>query len=210
MQLFSVSPVFLRRRLTAERFMSGPMYHPNSGTVTFDAAQKGQNNHRCSATGSTDWSYRILVTALASVAVWLMAMPWVPAIARCTMNRFHLQTHSFAAWAIQQPIPPMYSFANTTEVRNRPPGAGSEASPDMNPGDGVIAGRTINHFPTREFTFANARARYLVDQTSKWFVLQSTYRGQTIESVYRLDPAAGNGWNVTLVKDENPRQKNEP
>jgi hypothetical protein len=143
-----------------------------------------------------DWSFRFLVTALFAVGVWLLAMPFFPAIARCTMQRFHLQTGSFAVWAIQQPIPPMYSFANTTEVRNFPPvDAKDETS------TGRIAGRMINHFPTREFTFANARVRYLQDRHSKWFTLRSVYRGQTVKSVYRLDPTAENGWTVSRVDE---------
>ncbi len=179
-----------------------------------------------------DWAFRILVTALMSVAVWLLAMPWVPAIAGLTMHRFHLRTGSFAAWAIQQPIPPMYSFANTTEVWLSPPEADLEtshqASPleqsesivleravggeDVHPGatsGSIIKGRMINHFPTREFTFANARVRYLRDRERKWFVLRSTYRGQTLKSVYRLDPAPDLGWTATLLDDNKSTEESE-
>jgi hypothetical protein len=155
------------------------------------------------ATARPDWLFRTLVTALFAVALWLLAMPWVPAIARCTMQRFHLKTSSFGAWAIQQPIPPMYSFANTTEVRSRPPVTAADRSTDPtveSENDGVLASRTINHFPTREFTFASSRVRYLRDRSSKWFVLRSTYRGQTIESLYRLDPEE-RGWSVKRMTD---------
>jgi hypothetical protein len=141
------------------------------------------------------------VTALFAVAVWLLAMPWLPVIARCTMQRFHLQTESFAAWAIQQPIPPMYSFANTTEVRSLPPVSQETGSP-IEAGPAVLAGRMINHFPTREFTFANARVRYLQADASRWFVLRSKYRGQSIQSVYRLDRSDDGGWQVMLEPDE--------
>jgi hypothetical protein len=167
-----------------------------------------------------DWFYRSLVAGLLVVAVWLLAMPWVPAIARSTMQRFHLRTDSFTAWAIQQPIPPMYSFANTTEVRNQPPASLAYRSPaargvivteatDVEPASpsdlapaAVVAGRMINHFPTREFTFANARVRYLRDGRSKWFVLRSRYRGQTVESIYRLEPSEGPGWTATLIEPQ--------
>lgn len=150
------------------------------------------------APGRPDWIFRVLVAALFAVALWLLAMPWVPAIARCTMQRFHLLTGSFPAWAIQQPIPPMYSFANTTEVRTTPPG--DVLDPGSLPSRaGLIMGQTINHFPTREFTFADARARYLRDRREKWFVLRSTYRGQVVESRYRLVPASEGGWQVALV-----------
>jgi hypothetical protein len=159
-----------------------------------------------------DWMFRILVTALFSVAVWLLAMPWVPAIARCTMNRFHLQTDSFAAWAIQQPIPPMYSFANTTEVRSRSPKSPSQRALEpagSKEDNAVLASRFINHFPTREFTFANARVRHLLDRSSRWFVLRSAYRGQTVESLYRLDPVEEKGWTVTRVDHEQTVEESE-
>ena len=145
------------------------------------------------------------MTALFLVAGWLLAMPWVPAIARCTMNRFHLQTGTFVGWAIQQPIPPMYSFANTTEVRSRSPSEAADRSDELPTSSGdsaVLASRFINHFPTREFTFANARIRYLRDRSSRWFVLRSAYRGQTVASLYRLDPVAEHGWSATRVVDE--------
>mgnify|MGYP001820419556 FL=1 len=159
-----------------------------------------------------DWMYRILVTALLLVAVWLLAMPWVPAIARCTMKRFHLQTDSFAAWAIQQPIPPMYSFANTTEVRNRPPISADQPASESSGSsedNAVLAGRFINHFPTREFTFANGRVRHLLDRSSRWFVFRSAYRGQTVESVYRLDPAAEHGWTVLRMDPAAPVEESK-
>lgn len=140
-----------------------------------------------------DWFYRILVSALAAVAIWLLAMPWVPTIAGCTMRRFHLQSDSFAVWAIQQPIPPMYSFANTAQVRTSAP-TGDQ--------DGVLENRMINHFPTRMFTFANGRARYLLDDSDKWFVFQSSYRGQQVNSVYRLESHPDGGWISTSIKGE--------
>ncbi len=151
-----------------------------------------------------DWFFRTLVGVLFAASVWLLAMPFVPAIASCTMHRFHLKTGSYALWAIQQPIPPMYSFANTTEVRNLPPAAAKDEA-----STGRIAGRLINHFPTREFTFANGRVRYLLDRSSRWFVFKSTYRGQTLNSVYRLDPAAENGWTVTLLDENGSHEENK-
>ena len=68
-----------------------------------------------------DYAFRAITITLLLVAGWLLAMPWTPAIARSTMKRFHLQTESFLLWAIQQPIPPMYSFANKVKVTTSPP-----------------------------------------------------------------------------------------
>jgi hypothetical protein len=134
-------------------------------------------------------------------------MPWVPAIAESTMRRFHLHTNSFAVWAIQQPIPPMYSFANRTEIRTVPPAEQERQAEDGQHGKGWIGGRMINHFPTREFTFANARLRYLRQRKPRWYRLRSTYRGQHVESLYRLQPAAGGGWKVTLQEAMTVREE---
>ncbi|MGB7343062.1 MAG: hypothetical protein WBD20_02520 [Pirellulaceae bacterium] len=131
-----------------------------------------------SRVASPDWSFRILRGVLFAAAAWLLLMPWCPPIAKCTMNRFHLRTGSFPAWAIQQPIPPMYSFANTVQVTDVDSATSTE----------VIASRTINHFPTRIFTFANGRVRYLMDDHPKWVAMKSTYRGQSVQSLHRLDP----------------------
>lgn len=144
---------------------------------------------------STDWFFRILVTSLFAVAIWLLAMPWVPAIAQCTMHRFHLRTGSFAAWAVQQPIPPMYSFANTTEVCDQLPDHTLSSR-------GVDHRGMINHFPTRVFTWASGRATHLRDGASKWFVLRSAYRGHGVDSVYRLDRSRDGGWTVSLVEGD--------
>ena len=47
------------------------------------------------------------------------------------------------------------------------------------------------------FTFANGRVRHLGGQSSRWFVLRSTYRGQSVESVYCLRPSV----DVTVDPD---------
>lgn len=155
---------------------------------------KLSSNQPAAVTERPDWTFRLLVAALFTVACWLLAMPFVPTIARCTMQRFHLQTDSFAMWAIQQPIPPMYSFANTTEVWNGPPNQGQAPA-------GKLDSQTVNHFPTRMFSFADGRARFLRDSSSKWFVLRSAYRGRSVSSVYRLDRVADSGWTATLIKE---------
>ena len=143
-------------------------------------------------------------------------MPWTPAISQSLMNRFHLRTNTFAGWAVQQPIPAMYSFHNTTEIRNLPLDAFESGlldpilfDPLAIPGDvnrgasriGVLGGRTLNHFPAREITFANSRDRYLRDPATKWFVLESTYRGRTLRSVYELQRDEDVEWEMKRINE---------
>jgi len=185
----------------------------------------------CSQGGGAarDLGFYLILVALALVSGWLLLMPWVPSIAESTMERFHLRSSSFAWWAVQQPIPAMYNFANRTEIRDLPPAdhlvglvdpflldpLATEAT-NASPADpsrrelGIVGGRMINHFPTREFTFANGRYRYLRGEDPRWFVLESRYRGSELSSTYELRPLPEGGWQVTLVADEQPEESSLP
>jgi hypothetical protein len=157
-----------------------------------------------------DWGYRILLTVAAIVAAWLLLMPVCPPIIQSTMQRFHLRTPSFAWWAIQTPIPAMYNFKNTTEIRDLPPPGELEGLVDplwLSPLDdnttelGVLATRTINHYPTREFTFANGRVRYLQDESPRWLVIESHYRGESLQSTYALSRDDASVWHMELTEE---------
>ena len=69
---------------------------------------------------SRDVGFLVICLLVCLHVIWLLLMPWVPGIAKATMNRFHLSSSSFAVWAIQFPIPTMYNFANQYEVREFP------------------------------------------------------------------------------------------
>lgn len=168
-----------------------------------------------------DRMFPVLIAGLLLCSGWLIATPFVPAVSRCLLNRFHLRTVSFWTWAVQQPIPAMYSGLNTTEVRNLPLDAGQSGlldpllldplfggtMPMENTNSasgrpiGVIGGRTINHFPVREITFANSRAFYLSDRQTKWFVLETTYRSQQLRSVYELRREESGKWSMIRVEE---------
>ncbi|WP_236695939.1 hypothetical protein [Rhodopirellula islandica] len=157
-----------------------------------------------------DWGYRILITVAAVVAAWLLLMPVCPPIIHSTMQRFHLRTPSFAWWAIQTPIPAMYNFKNTTEIRDLPPEGELAGLVDplwLSPLDenatglGVLATRTINHYPAREFTFANGRVRYLQDGEPRWLVMESHYRGESLQSTYELSCDDAGMWRMMLAED---------
>lgn len=173
-----------------------------------------------------DWGYRLISLVAAVVAGWMLLTPWIPFVSDCLMRRFHLRTSSFAVWSVQQIVPPMYSFRNTAVVRDLPLDIVESGLIDpflldpllFNPLNeppnvaavknelGVVAQRTINHFPAREITFANTRYRYFSEpenpsQADRWIVLESTYRGRSLRSVYELHLQDRRFWKMTLAED---------
>lgn len=136
-----------------------------------------------------DLGFLAIVMLIATVAAWLLAMPFAPRVARATMDRFHLRGENFLVWAIQQPIPAMYNFANQYRVYGERPGWWEEEP-------SILVEQTIptlesgyvNHFPTRMITFANARYRLLGDRQERWYELHSTYRGQPVTTRIHLRP----------------------
>jgi len=124
-----------------------------------------------------DYGFFIIIGLVAVIAAWLLLFPFVTPIAETTLNRFHFKTASFWQWAVQQPVPAMYSFRNTYEV-TRPGRSGRE--------DFVAESGTINHFPLRVVTFANGRYRNLLEREDVDVHVTSTYRGHRLESDYRV------------------------
>jgi hypothetical protein len=145
---------------------------------------------------SRDYGFMAICWFVAANAVWLLLMPVVPAIASATLNRFHLNTSSFAVWAIQQPIPSMYNFANRYEIHKVPPGMV----------DPILVAdnqqRYINHFPTRVITFADTRVDFR-DGKDRWFTFESSYRGRTLQTQVHVQAKAGGGFTyVRLASQE--------
>lgn len=139
-----------------------------------------------------DYFFGVIVALVLSIFLWLLLMPWVPAIASVTLHRFHLRTGTFMGWAIQQPIPSMYNFANRFEVREIPEGL-------LDPVLDTAEKRYLNHFPPRILTFANTRYRYLHDGKDRWLTIDSSYRGQTIQTRYHARPRQSGGYDMILL-----------
>lgn len=138
---------------------------------------------------------------IAAYAVWILLMPFCGPIARHALQRFHLVTPTFIGWAVQQPIPAMYNFANTFEVRQWPPREEAAATKSLLPfesplGDEHDFGRIhlgyINHFPSRAYTFASQRIHCCSPNEDRWIVTESSFRGQRVKVLVHLD-AVGNG-----------------
>ena len=139
--------------------------------------------------------FGLIIVIMIACTTWLALTPWVPPVARATMKRFHLRSDSFILWSAQAPIPAMYNFANRYEVRELPeemlemPVFGfrvdepeKSAEPER---------RYINHFPARLLTFANGRYEILNPGEDRWLTIESSYRGQRIETKIHAKPIEG-------------------
>lgn len=134
------------------------------------------------------------------IVMWLLLMPIMPTIARWTMQRFHLTSGSFMAFAVQQPIPSMYNFDNVVEVI--PPDEDETGDIDTGAFPGYEEPRRYNHYPARVMTFADTRFAYLRWRKERTYVLVSRYRGRSLQSVYRIEPAEGKPLQVRRLASD--------
>ena len=148
-----------------------------------------------------DADFLAIVALIMLTAGWVLATAAVPSVARATMARFHLRTDSFLLWAIQQPIPAMYNFANRYELRQWPAGLTDTLGLTQATSHGVIESRYINHFPLRTVTFANTRYRFLEAGEDRWLTLTSTYRGQSLKTRYRVKADSSGGFEMVRLDD---------
>jgi len=146
-----------------------------------------------------DWLGLALAGLLAGVALWLSALPFSRAVQQATIDRFHLVTPSFAAWAIQQPSPPMYNLENRYWFARRELAANELVG---DPAEGIETGM-LNHFPVRMITFADARVRLFEDQRQGWLYVRSRYQNQERMTVYRIQ-ARQDGGPMVLERMEAP------
>lgn len=152
-----------------------------------------------------DYGFLAIIAIVVVNVVWLLLMPWVPAVASATLHRFHLGSGSFAIWAMQFPIPSMYNFANRYQVSTVPPGMVDPliempldgSSPSVAP-----EFRYINHFPSRVLTFADLRYRYLNDGKDRWVTIESTYRGHRLETRIHAKPSPEGGFELVRLDSE--------
>lgn len=132
------------------------------------------------ADGCPDWGFGLVVAVVVVVAGWLLLLPISGGVQRIALNRFHLQSASFARWAAQAPVPAMYNFYNQGLVEPLP----WDRTPWQQP-----FRWTMNHFPTRAFTFGDDR-RQLCRSPRPMISLRSQYRGQQLQTRWLVDEDA--------------------
>lgn len=132
-----------------------------------------------------DLATKAMVAVVLGVTAWLMALPLSSSIQQATLARFHLRSSNFLCWALQQPIPAMYSFENRYWL-NGPRETAEESS-------------LVNHFPLRLLTFGDNRYRLLHQHQPLNLVVRSRYRNQQLTTICRATPKPDGGFRLTKM-----------
>jgi len=109
----------------------------------------------------------------------------VPQVQQRFMAQYHLTAQSFISWALLQPVPSMYSFANEFWWTDHP-------SWNLLPEDPYhedMQGRYqwLNHYPLRPMTFTLNRHAFVRYHDPQYALLRSSFRAQTLETIYKIE-----------------------
>ena len=168
--------------------------------------RSGEASDRLSESGiAADRGFVAIVVLIAVIAIWVLVMPVVPEIASTTLRRFHLRTGSFAGWAVQFPIPAMYNFANTYQVRKWPEGAMEGLQVMIDDDEAIIQARYVNHFPSRVITFGRQRHDFLSPKEDRWYKLESSYRRLELVSYVKLNYDQDSGYTYVRTHSDGKR-----
>ncbi len=137
-----------------------------------------------------DFRSAVFLAMLLMISCWLVGMTFTRSIPRATMERFHLQTPSFAFWSAQQLIPSMYNLENEFEFESDVPAAESLT--------GYTKVRYLNHFPLRVVTYFDYRYGLFHAGNGGNLVVTSRYRDQSLTTRWRIR-RIGNELHLELV-----------
>lgn len=138
-----------------------------------------------------------MAVLVVGVSGWILAMPVYRPIQSATLERFHLCTPNYLAWAAQQPIPSMYNFENRYWLfaGSAPEGGSGMANPIAD--DQWVESRVVNHFPGRLLTFGDSRYRLLGGGESCHLVLRSRYRGNQLATIWNATASPLGGFSLS-------------
>jgi hypothetical protein len=126
-----------------------------------------------------DWLALSIVAPILLYAAAILLLPMSAPVREAAARRFHLAGWPFAAWALFQPLPSMYNFENrwdvtfTTSARTAPAEDCAKTFHSF-----------VNHHVfNRVLLYRAPLERCGLPATVRF---QSTYRGTTVETRYRL------------------------
>ena len=140
-----------------------------------------------------------LCFAIFLTGVFLLSLPFCPWSQRQIMQKFHLKSDTFAAWAVFQFVPSMYNFDNETWVSQHP--FPNQFDDDWNKDRSDTIHYWLNHYPLRYASFSNdMRAKYRKSGQPVYFYIRSRYRQNEMISVYELESPDGRTFNLKRVR----------
>ena len=124
----------------------------------------------------------VLVIAVTSV---LLALPFSAPLQTRMMKRFHLASDTFVGWAMLQPVPSMYSFANEVWISDFP-----MSEENLRKYPKLAQSVWCNHFPAQIMT-ARDRSVAVRAPYSEFLHLCSSYGEQRVFSRIELKKTNG-------------------
>ena len=100
-------------------------------------------------------------------------------------RQFHLDSSSFGQWALQQPVPAMYNYAN--EVWYEPFPYEKDLMNLIEEGGMDDESMYFNHYPVRYLTFRDERNFFEHEGPVQTIYVRSTYRGQYRLTAYQFE-----------------------
>lgn len=126
----------------------------------------------------------ILVVLYIGIALKLIVPQW----RERGLAQFHLIADSYLQWALLQPVPAMYNYANEIWISDGPR-QGPEGHPRAK--DDREYHAWLNHYPLRGVSFNWDRDVIVKTRGYKYITLRSRYRGSSLETGYYLNVQAG-------------------
>jgi hypothetical protein len=133
----------------------------------------------------------LLLGIIGLVAMWLVSLLLTSSVPRIALERFHLQTGSFAGWSVQQIVPSMYNFENEFEFQPDRP-----VSPAVRE---FTKTKQLNHFPLRVVTFFDYRFGLFHEGNGGKLKITSRYGHQQLVTDWRVINT-GNGLELKLLE----------
>lgn len=128
------------------------------------------------------------ITVVFLLYVYISLKLFAPDLRERAISQFHLTCPTFIEWAVNQPIPAMYNFANEIWIGSRP----KNVTKEFPAGSRFKHYYTwVNHYPLRVITFSWYRSMILTDVDYKYISLRSAYRGTFLETCYYLNVKDG-------------------
>ena len=143
----------------------------------------------CSAVGfRSSKTACLLAGVLVAGYIYVALKAFVPAVQQRGIDQFHLTHSSFPEWALLQPIPAMYNYANELWIGNRPYIERNAVRADKSTDHHYTY---INHYPLRIISFSWYRSKFLTDTNFDYITLKSTYQNTSQVTHYRISDRSG-------------------